>query len=192
MQEIDPDAQLRLAFQAGDVSAFDKLFERWSAPLLRYLDRIVRDASTAEELVQEAFLRVHRARERYVPEAKFSTWLYRIASNLAFNELRRPRSRHRHASVDDETTGIHLQAREANPENVAHARLLGGEVEREFQRLPERQRMALWLSAVEGMPYAEIADALETTQKSVKSLVHRGRATLADRIPGARESESKR
>ena len=191
MQEIDPDAQRMLAFQAGDVSAFDELFERWSPPLLRYLDRIVHDASTSEELVQEAFLRVHRARERYVPEAKFSTWLYRIASNLAFNELRRPRSRHRHASTDDETAGIALQASDADPERLVHARLLGGDVEREFARLPERQRMALWLSAVEGMPYSEIAEALETTPKSVKSLVHRGRATLTERIPGARESESK-
>ena len=182
LREIDPDAQLMLAFQAGDVSAFEKLFERWAQPLLRYLERIVRDAATAEELVQEAFLRVHRARARYVPEAKFSTWLYRIATNLAFNELRRPRSRSHHASIDDETTGIQLAARESSPEARAHARLLGEEVEREMAELPERQRMALWLSAVEGLSYAEVAEALETSEKSVKSLVHRGRARLAERL----------
>ena len=100
MREIDPDARLMVAFGGGDMAAFDKLFERWKGPLLRYLDRIVHDAATAEELVQEAFLRVHRARDRYVADAKFSTWLYRIATNLAFNELRRPNRRYPHASTD--------------------------------------------------------------------------------------------
>jgi len=182
VREIDPDAELMLAFKAGDVSAFDKLFERWAGPLLRYLERIVRDASTAEELVQDAFLRVHGARERYVPEARFSTWLYRIATNLAFNELRRPRRKHPHASADDETAGIHLRGAEPTPDRVAHARMLGADVERELEKLPPRQRMALWLCAVEGLAYAEIAEALDTTEKSVKSLVHRARATLADRL----------
>ena len=87
--------RLMLAFQSGEPAAFDALFRRWAAPLLRYLERMVRDAGTAEELVQEVFLRVYRARERYAPDARFSTWLYRIATNLALNELRRPRRRQR-------------------------------------------------------------------------------------------------
>jgi len=184
--EIDPDAQLMLAFQAGDASAFDKLFERWAGPLLRYLERIVRDPSTAEELVQDAFLRVHGARERYEVQARFSTWLYRIATNLAFNELRRPRRKHPHSSPDDEDAGIHLRATNPAPDQLAHTRKLGSDVERELENLPERQRMALWLCAVEGLSYAEIAHALETTEKSVKSLIHRARATLADRFEDTR------
>ena len=75
-----------LAFCAGDGSAFDSLFDRWAGPLLHYLERMVVDSGTAEELVQEGFLRVYRAKDRYRPEAKFSTWLYRIGTNLALNE----------------------------------------------------------------------------------------------------------
>src|SRR3990172_766623 len=77
----DEGALRLLAFQAGDAAAFEALFQRWSAPLLRYLERMVRDAASAEELVQETFLRVYRARQRYAPEARFSTWIYRIATN---------------------------------------------------------------------------------------------------------------
>ena len=101
MDAPDEDARLMLAFCAGDGAAFDALFRRWAAPLLRYLERMLRDAAAAEELVQEVFLRVHGARERYQPQARFSTWLYRIATNLALNELRRPRRREPHASVDE-------------------------------------------------------------------------------------------
>jgi RNA polymerase sigma-70 factor (ECF subfamily) len=97
----DEDAALMLAFCAGDGAAFDALFNRWAAPLLRYLERMLRDSAAAEELVQEVFLRVHGARQRYQPEARFSTWLYRIATNLALNELRRPRRREPHASLDE-------------------------------------------------------------------------------------------
>jgi RNA polymerase sigma-70 factor (ECF subfamily) len=182
LPELDPDAELMLAFQKGDGAAFDALFARWAGPLLRYLERMVRDVATAEELVQDAFLRVHSARDRYVAEAKFSAWLYRIASNLAFNELRRPRRRHVHSSVDDEDAAIHLPSEEAGPDALAAAHVLGDQVERELQRLPERQRMALWLCAVEGLAYGDAAIALETTEKSVKSLVHRARATLVDRL----------
>ncbi len=182
MPELDPDAQLMLAFQKGDTAAFDALFARWAGPLLRYLERIVHDTATAEELVQDAFLRVHSARDRYLAQAKFSTWLYRIASNLAFNELRRPRRRHHHDSADDESAGIALRSGASQPDAVAGARLLAEEVEREMKRLPERQRMALWLCATEGLSYAEIASALETSEQSVKALVHRARATLADRL----------
>lgn len=182
MPELDPDAQLMLAFRNGESAAFDALFARWAGPLLRYLERIVHDTATAEELVQDAFLRVHTARDRYVPEAKFSTWLYKIASNLAFNELRRPRRRYRHDSADDTDSAVVLRAREPSPDDVVAARALGAEVETELKRLPERQRMALWLCAAEGLSYSDIAIALETTEKSVKALIHRARATLADRL----------
>ena len=101
MSDADPDVQQMLAFCAGDDSAFDPLFERWGGPLFHYLDRMLRDTGAAEELVQEAFLRVFSARDRYRPEARFSTWLYRIATNLALNELRRPRRSRPHTSSDE-------------------------------------------------------------------------------------------
>jgi RNA polymerase sigma-70 factor (ECF subfamily) len=183
--ESDRDVQLMLAFRAGDAAAFEALFQRWAGPLLRYLDRMLRDRGAAEELVQEVFLRVHRARERYEPEARFSTWLYRIATNLARNELRRPRRRapHRSADAEDEPE---LAGAPARPEALVDARRLGARVERELGELPEKQRAALWLTAVEGLAYGEAAEALEVSEPALKALVHRARSTLAERLrPGA-------
>jgi len=187
LQDGDDDVRLMLALRAGDESAFDALFRRWSGPLLRYVDRMVRDAATAEELVQETFLRLYRARERYEPEARFSTWLYTIATRLALNELRRPRHQNPHRSTDqedDEGNVLVLAADNPRADDVAHARRVGDTVEKALARLPERQRIALWLSAVEGLSYAEVAASLETSEKSVKALVHRARCALAESIGG--------
>jgi RNA polymerase sigma-70 factor (ECF subfamily) len=186
LHETDSDVQRMLDFCAGNDAAFDPLFDRWARPLLHFLERMVQDKATAEELVQEAFLRVHRARGRYRPEAKFSTWLYRIGTNLALNELRRPRHRSPHTSSD--APALHLVSETPSPDDHVEAKRRGKRIERELERLPERQRAALWLSAVEGMSYADVAIALETTEKSVKALVHRARVALVKRT-GIAESE---
>jgi RNA polymerase sigma-70 factor (ECF subfamily) len=189
--EVDQDAQLMLALRRGDGSAFDALFSRWAGRLLHYLERMLRDEATAEELVQETFLRVHRARARYTAQARFSTWLYRIATNLALNELRRPRRSRVHLSADeDPASGPVLALAAAAPatDDVVHARRLGAEVGRALDALPERQRMALWLCAVEGRSYAEVAEVLDASEASVKSLVHRARSTLAERLGGVGEA----
>jgi RNA polymerase sigma-70 factor (ECF subfamily) len=173
-----------LAFCAGDDSAFDPLFEHWGGPLFHYLDRMLRDAGVAEELVQETFLRVFSARDRYRPEARFSTWLYRIATNLALNELRRPRRSRPHASSDpapdSRSAPLQLVSDAPDADRQLDVRRRADRVEIALSQLPERQGMALWLSAVEGMSYAEVASVLETTEKSVKALVHRARVALAD------------
>jgi RNA polymerase sigma-70 factor (ECF subfamily) len=181
LQALDEDVRLMLAFRAGDAAAFDALFRRWASPLLRYLARMLRDDAAAEDLVQEAFLRVHRARERYTPEARFSTWLYRIATNLALNELRRPRRRERHASPDDEG-GPELVAPAVEAEGAVDARRRVGRTLDALDALPEKQRAALCLAALEGLSYAEIAEALELSESAVKALVHRARCALADRL----------
>jgi RNA polymerase sigma-70 factor (ECF subfamily) len=180
LHETDSDVQRMLEFCAGDDSAFDPLFDRWAQPLLHFLERMVHDKATAEELVQEAFLRVHRARERYRPEAKFSTWLYRIGTNLALNELRRPQRRNRHTSSN--SPALQLVSKAPAPDDLVESLRRGERVGRELERLPDRQRAALWLSAVEGMSYADVASALETTEKSVKALVHRARVALVQRL----------
>jgi len=184
VQAEDEDVRLMLALRAGDGAAFDALFARWSAPLLRYLERVVRDPGVAEELAQEVFLRVYRARERYQPDARFSTWLFTIATRLAWNELRRPRHRSPHDALegDEETGPLPLAADAPAADAVADARRTGAAVERALERLPERQRAALWLAAVEGLSYAEVAAMLDTSERSVKALVHRARAALADQI----------
>jgi RNA polymerase sigma-70 factor (ECF subfamily) len=185
---LDEDALRMLAFRAGDAAAFEALFRRWSAPLLRYLERMLHDAASAEELVQEAFLRVYRARERYQPEARFSTWLYRIATNLALNELRRPQRRKPHRSQDVDGAP-ELAAAGPGADDLVHARRLALAVERELDALPERQRAALWLTAVEGLSYAEVAGSLEISESAVKALVHRARSALAQRLGAGGEGE---
>lgn len=191
MDAADEDVRLMLAVRAGDEAAFAALFRRWSPALLRYLVRMTRDAAGAEELVQEAFLRVYRARERYVPEARFSTWLYTIASRLAWNELRRPHRRHLHHSTgedDEERAPLSLVADGPGAEQVVDARRLGDAVEAALDLLPDRQRAALWLTAVEGMSYADTAASLDTSEQSVKALVHRARVALADRLASPGET----
>jgi len=186
---FDEDVRRMLAFREGDADAFDALFQRWAGPLLRYLERMLHDAASAEDLVQEVFLRVHRARERYRPEARFSTWIFRIATNLALNELRRPRRRDPHASLDAEDAP-QPPAPGTATDDFVHAKRMAGEVERALRSLPERQRAALWLGAVEGFSYAEVAESLDVTEKAVKALVHRARSTLAARLkePGGTPS----
>ena len=186
MDGFDEDVRRMLAFREGDADAFDALFQRWAGPLLRYLERMLHDAASAEDLVQEVFLRVHRARERYRPEARFSTWIFRIATNLALNELRRPRRRDPHASLDAEDAP-QPPAPGTATDDFVHAKRMAGEVDRALRSLPERQRAALWLGAVEGFSYAEVAESLDVTEKAVKALVHRARSSLASRLEAARE-----
>jgi len=184
VEPMDPDVELMLAFREGDEAAFDQLFRRWAGPLLRYLERMLGDSAMAEELVQETFFRVHRARQRYEARARFSTWLYRIATNLALNELKRPRRRHVHEEEDQ----VVLRGSGPEVDEEVATRRLGVRVESELEKLPERQRMALWLSAAEGHSYAEVASILDTTEKSVKALVHRARAALVARMGDCADS----
>jgi RNA polymerase sigma-70 factor (ECF subfamily) len=180
----DEDAQLMLAFAAGDRGAFDALFRRWAGRVLGYVTRLVGDPAVAEELVQEVFLRVHRARERYSADARFSTWLFTIATNLARNELRRPARRASARSLDEAGEGapLELAAPGSGADAVAHARRVGAALEAALAGLPDRQREALWLAALEGLSYAEVASVLETSESSVKALVHRARTALAERM----------
>lgn len=185
-QVRDPDVDRMLAFCAGDAGAFDQLFERWAGPLLRYLERMVGDTATAEELVQEAFLRVHGARDRYEPRARFSTFLYRIATNLALNELERPRRARGHDDADD----LALASPGPAPDRLTDDRRMQAELARALDALPERQRVALWMAAAEGCSHREVADVLGASEKSVKALVHRARASIVARLrPGGRKQE---
>jgi RNA polymerase sigma-70 factor (ECF subfamily) len=189
MQPSDPDVRLMLAFRDGDETALAALYRRWAARLLRYLERIVKEPAVAEELLQDTFIRVLDARERYAPEARFSTWLFHIARNLACNELARSRSRHPHVSTDagedlrgETSARLVLVSSGPAPDDHADARREHARFERALATLPERQQTALWLAVVEGQSYEEIASVLGSSVQSVKNLVHRARATLADRL----------
>ncbi len=184
--EDDQGVQLMLAWQGGDESAFDRLVEIYSPQVYALLTRFLGQRSSREDLVQEAFLRVIRARGRYEPTARFTTWLFRIVYNLAVNETQRGGQRERLAldlagRTDDGESDPMNEIGDAEATPPSHA------LEREdmvravraaIERLPETQRMALILAKYEERPYAEIAAIIGSTEKAVKSLVHRARETL--------------
>ena len=165
-----------LQFQAGDRRAFEALFARYSAPLVAFLGRMVPDRGRAEELAQEVFIRIYNAKDRYEPRAKFSTWLFGIAHNLALNELALAyRGRERPLEPVHEAS-----FKDANPaaDDQLEAKRTAARIESALTRLPDRQRAALFLRTEQGLGYDEIAEALDTTVSSVKSLLHRARERL--------------
>lgn len=167
-----------LRFQQGDRAAFEQLFERYSTPLVSFLARMVPDRGRAEELAQEVFVRIHQARSRYEPRAKFSTYLFGIAHNLALNELDRA-YRKRETSLEDPAAD-QVSSQDASIEEQLDAERTARRLEAGLARLPERQRSALLLRSREGMSYAEIAEVLGASSSGVKSLIHRGRERLLE------------
>lgn len=182
----DPGVQLMLAYQRGDESAFDRIVEAYSGQVYSLLTRFVGPKAGREDLVQDVFLRVVRARERYEPTARFSTWLYRIVFNLAVNETQRAggkeMSGHDAANSSEDDVGDALlnwrDENAADPsERMAQDDVVLA-VRAAIARLPEQQRMALVLAKYHEMPYLEIATVLGSSEKAVKSLVHRARENL--------------
>ena len=181
-RQPDEDARLMLSFQAGDRQAFEQLFARYTGPLVGFLTRMVRDRGRAEELAQETFVRVYKARERYEARAKFSTWLFGIAHNLALNELDRA-YRGREKPLETEHQNLYADPAAGSDEEVA-AHELAGRIEEALAGLPERQRSALLLRSERDMGYEEIAQVLGTSVSSVKSLLHRAREKLLVELEG--------
>ena len=165
-----------LAFQRGDRRAFDALFARYTPRVLAFLTRMVRDRGRAEELTQDVFVRIYNAAARYEPRARFSTYVFGIAHNLALNELARA-----HRKYERSTSDL-TEAAGADPRPTADEQLDGermrGRLERALATLPERQRAALLLRSEQDLDYDEIAETLETTVSSVKSLLHRAREAV--------------
>ncbi len=186
----DPGVRLMLAWKAGDESAFDRLVETYSGQVWALLTRFVHGHGAREDLVQEVFLRVIRARDRYEPTARFSTWLYRIVFNLSVNETQRAGKREVGSGArgvgDDEFArdGLARIADENVPDpgdDMARGDAVAA-VRAAVQALPDQQRMALILAKYDEMPYDEIGHVLGISEKAVKSLVHRARASLRERL----------
>jgi RNA polymerase sigma-70 factor (ECF subfamily) len=172
----DEDAQLMLAFQKGDRRAFETLFHRYTPRVLTFLNRMVRDHARAEELTQDVFVRIYNAAERYEPRAKFSTYIFGIAHNLALNDLARAYRKHEQTRSELST----LQVRDPTPtvDEKLDADRMRARISDALGELPERQRAALLLRSEQGLGYEEIAQALDTSVASVKSLLHRARETV--------------
>jgi RNA polymerase sigma-70 factor, ECF subfamily len=184
----DPDAALMLRVKQGDTGAFAELVDKYKQPVLNMAYRMVRDSTEAEDLAQVVFVQVFRSAQRYQVSSKFSTWLFTIARNLCLNEIRR-RSRHPTDSIEAhhaEQEGLPLPQFEDTTTTSPPERLLHGELEEKIEQalagLPENQRLAIVLCRQEELSYEDIARVLGCSVAATKSLIHRGRETLKQKL----------
>ena len=182
------DEDLMLALKRGDDSAFAELMRRHRGPIVNYVGRLIGDRDRAEDLAQEVFLRVYRHAGTYRVTARFTTWLYTIASNLGKNELRN-RSRRKNVSVEDTPRELgqedyHLGTREdfLGPDRIADLNDRQAKVREAIDSLPEHFRMMLVLRDLEGFAYEEIASMLELPLGTVKSRINRARLEFKKRV----------
>ncbi len=184
----DLDAALMLRVQRGDRDAFTELVGKYQKPIYNFILRTVRDETEAEDLTQTTFVQVWKSAQRYRVNAKFSTWLYTIARNLCLNEIRR-RSRHPADSLDATAPGDDDQplrqfedTRLFSPPDA----MLHGELEQKIEEavagLPEKQRTAILLCRQDELSYEEIAEVVGCSVSATKSLIHRARETLKEKL----------
>jgi RNA polymerase sigma-70 factor (ECF subfamily) len=182
------DAEIMLRVAAGDEAGFSLLVEKYRRQMVHYMYRMVHNQAIAEEMAQEVFLRVYRARASYRAEAKFSTWLYRIATNLGVNHARDTRYE-RGAQVvyldqPDPETGISPDVADATPTVEEHmlrdARLAA--IRKHVMALPERQRTAVLMHKYQDLDYKQIGAVLKLSESATKSLLFRAYQTLRERL----------
>lgn len=183
----DEDAQCMLRFKAGNAQAFDQLFARHTHALVNFAYRFVHNRARAEELAQEVFLKVYEGASSYRVQAKFTTWLYRIAANICLNEIRKPYFRAMHQSLTEEPS----RSGEFTPKELQTAAEASRNLDRQaisfalkqaLSQIPEKQRMAFILNKYQELSYAEVAGIMKISEKAVKSLIHRAREALAERL----------
>jgi RNA polymerase sigma-70 factor (ECF subfamily) len=182
--ESVPDSDVLADVMAGDVDAFEKIVERHKNRLYNFVCRFVGDRETAEDIVQETFLRAFRRRKDYRAIANFSTWLFTIAGNLAKSELRR-RKRWRFFSLnwDEESeTGMEIPDESQRPDTVTETSLTDRQIQRAIEALPANYRKVILLRDVEGLSYQEIAEIVNRPVGTVKSRVNRARIRLQKRL----------
>lgn len=182
---LEHDAALMLRVKEGDNASFDELLEKYRLPVIHFLYRMVQDPGISEELGQEVFLRVYRSRATYEPTAKFTTWLFRIATHLALNWLRDGKHEKGQERLDDDSgTGPSREVADRRPSvehRLVHQAKLD-EVRRAVGMLPEKQRAAVLMHKYEEMEYSQIAGVLNCSESAVKSLLFRAYETLRARL----------
>jgi RNA polymerase sigma-70 factor (ECF subfamily) len=182
------DADIMLRVKAGDESAFAYLVQKYRRPMVNFMYRMAHNAAGAEDLAQEVFLRVYRSRESYEATAKFTTWLYRIATNLAVNHARDTRHERPENTVSldepDEESGRTLDLPDRGPsaeESLMQRERLTA-IRQRVQALPERQRIAVVMHKYQQMDYRQIADVLKLSESATKSLLFRAYETLREQL----------
>jgi len=182
---LDYDAELMLRVKDGDGASFALLLEKYRASVSHFLYRMVQEQAVSEELAQEVFLRVYRSRETYEPTAKFTTWLFRIATHLALNWLRDQKNERGQErldeSVEDAPTREVADRSPSVEQSMVH-RVKVEEVRRAVAALPEKQRAAVLMHKYEEMEYSQIAKVLSCSESAVKSLLFRAYETLRVRL----------
>ena len=184
----DPDVRLMLEVRDDNAAAFEELVARYQTRLITVLEHLMHRRDQAEDLAQEVFLRVYRARKTYQPGAKFSTWLFTIANNVASNALRSLARRHElpagsGGGSDSQATSLADLATESSslmPTRQLDSAERAEVVRHALQSLNERQRMAILLSKFEGMSYADIAETMGLSVQAIKSLLSRARVNLRE------------
>ncbi len=178
------DAEMMLRVKAGDDSAFDYLVKKYRRPMIGFMYRMARNTAAAEDLAQEVFLRVYRSRANYEPSAKFSTWLYRIATNLGVNHARdtrheRPENTMNLDEPDSETgTTPDLADKALTVEEGIVRRERLQAIRQKIEALPERQKLAVLMHKYQEMDYRQIAEVLKLSESATKSLLFRAYETL--------------
>jgi len=181
------DVELMLRVKRGDTEAFQDLVEIHQHRVIGTVAKMLGDDAEAEDVAQQVFVRVWRSAERYEPTAKFTTWLFTILRNLVFNEIRR-RSRHPVTSLDQPRHDDEERPRDTADlrTKTPDATLLDGEmmdaIQRAIDELPETQRLAVIMRRYDETPYEEIAEVLDLTVPSVKSLLFRARTELREKL----------
>jgi RNA polymerase sigma-70 factor, ECF subfamily len=185
LMALDSDLELMLRVRRGDAESFDELLRRYRAPLISFFARMVRDRGLAEDLAQEVFLRVYRSRERYRPDARFTTWLYRIATNLALNALRDRRALRAEVSTaegESEPEAARVADHRPTIEETLIESERVGRILRAIEALPENQCAAVILHKYQGIDHRQIARVLGVSESAVKSLLFRAYENLRARL----------
>jgi len=192
----DADTELMLSVREGDDEAFATLVRRFQSRVVGLAYRYIGDRESAEDLAQEAFLRVYKARERYEPRAKFSTWLYRIVVNLCLNEIRWRKGRPAMALAVATETSSNLNVEvsdngEPEPIQMMQDAELADTLREIIGTLPENQRIAILLNKYEGLSYLEVAESMELSVMAVKSLLTRARVKIKEKLSPFLREESR-
>lgn len=174
-EHADPDVELMLRFQKGDATAFEALVHRHTRAVLNLVYRYLGDASRAEDVAQDVFVKVYKARMKYEPKAKFSTWLYRVAVNHCLNDIR---SRKSQPSLSAPINDLLEHPSGEDPDARLRREELRRAVKDALDALPEHQRMAVLLARYQELSYDQIAETLGMSLEAVKSLLFRAKENL--------------
>ena len=178
------DVALMLRVKTGDLAAFEALVDRHQAAVIGTVAKMLDDPAEAEDIAQQVFVRIWQAAVRYEPSAKFSTWMFTIARNLVFNEMRR-RKRRSESSLEERDEAFHQGLHDPSataPDVVSQQVELEAAVSQAIHELPEKQRLAVVLRRYENMPYEEIGAVIGLSLPAVKSLLFRARAQLKEAL----------